>query len=226
MSQAHLTKLFTSIGLVLLIVVLNSWLATQGAKAILKIPLLHEERRATAFLALVVGSVMLIVTALVGWLHAKRYGEHWHARVPSVWLDGLSTQSIEGRLYQGVILLLFIGLPLASFYHFIGLVWNGHLCALNSPDQPLPVSAAWFNGIPNATDQIRLVDGLTAVQQPNNVVKELCEGGIEVFPGWEFILLALFIAAALVASMAFLYTVIIPPVSACKTHASEAVGNN
>jgi hypothetical protein len=220
MSQAHLTKLFAVFGLILLIVVVNSWLATQGAKAILKIPLLHEERRATAFLALAIGSVMLIITALAGLLHAKRYGERWHARVPSVWLEGLSTQSTEGQLYQAAILLLFIGLPLASFFHFIGIVWEGHLCVLNAPEQPLPVSAAWLSGIPNATDQIRLVDSLTTVQQPNGVTR-LCKGGIEVFPGWEFFLLALFIAGALVVSVSFLYAVMLTSASRSIALASD-----
>jgi hypothetical protein len=209
MSQANLTKLFTVFGLISLIVLMNSWLATQGAKAILKIPLLHEERRATAFLALAIGSTMLIITALAGLLHAKRYGERWHARVPSVWLEGLITQSTEGQVYQGAILFLFIGLPLLSFFHFIGIVWKGHLCVLNAPEQPLPVSAAWLTGIPNAKDQIRLVDGLTSVQQPTGATP-LCKGGIEVFPGWEFFLLALFIAVALGISVSFLYAVLLP----------------
>ena len=224
MSQAHLTKLFSAFGLILLIVVLNSWLATQGAKAILKIPLLHEERRATAFLALAIGSVMLIY-----------HGARRVASRKAIWRTlacsysqrvaggtNISTQSTEGQLYRAAILLLFIGLPLASFYHFLGIVWKGHLCVLNAPDQPLPVSAAWFSGIPNATDQTRLVDGLTVVQQASGVTA-LCQGGIEVFPGWEFILLALFIAAALAASVAFLYTLILTPVSPAKTLASEAM---
>jgi hypothetical protein len=219
MSQANLTKLFSFFGLILLIIVINSWLATQGAKAILKIPLLHEERRAAAFLALAIGSTMLIVTALAGLLHAKRYGGRWHARVPIVWLEGLITQSIEGQVYQGVILFLFIGLPLLSFFHFVGIVWKGHLCVLNAPEQPLPVSAAWLLGIPNATDQIRLVDGLTSVQQPTGATP-LCKGGIEVFPGWEFFLLALFIAVALGISVLFLYTVMVGPERSSNTKGS------
>jgi len=57
--------------------------------------------------------------------------------------------------------------------------------------------------------------------QPNGITG-LCKGGIEVFPGWEFILLALFIAVALVVSVSFVYTLMLAPVSPAKVLASEA----
>lgn len=209
MSQTHLTKLFSAFGILLLVILLNSWLATQGANAILKLPLLHEERPATAFLALGLGSVLLTLTALVGSLHARRHGADWHSRIPCVWLEDLETATWEGSLYQAVIGILFVALPLLSFWHFAGVVWKSWLCELDTAATPLGVSQAWLHGIPAAVDQIRLVDGLRSIKQPNGSFVPTCTGGIQVFPGWEFVLLMVMVAASAVSSLAFAYAVLL-----------------
>jgi hypothetical protein len=198
MTQDHLSKLFSVFGLILLIIVVNSWLASQGAKAILKIPLLHSERPAMAFLALAVGSGLLSITASVGLLYAARSTGNWHARVPAVWLQGLSTRSVEGKIFQFSVLLLFIGVPVGSFFHFTHIVWSSKLCLLDATSPAVPVSEHWLTGIAGATDQIRLVEDLTT---------EGCKNGIQVYPGWEFLLLIVATLLSLTLAACFLLQV-------------------
>lgn len=203
MTQSHLGKLFGAFGFILLVITVNTWLASQGAKAILKIPLLHEERPSMAFLALILGSVMLTVTSTIGFLHAKRHGTSWHDRIPAVWLENLNTSMIEARWYQAVVLLLLVGVPVASGFHFIGIVADAKLCESGSKVLT-PVLDAWLSGIPKATDQIRLVDGLTVVEQANGVMEWKCVGGIQVFPGWEFLIVGAALAVSIAMTVAFL----------------------
>jgi hypothetical protein len=181
MTPVHLTKLFTAAGLILLGLTANAWLASQGERALLNIPLLHQDRAANAFLTIFVASGVLIVTSGVGWLYALRNGDTWHRRIPTVWLKGLNTTSWDGRLYQILVLGLFIGIPIAAMVHLVDVLRDGELCILDTAAH-VPVSTGWLHGIPAAGDQqIRLLATFPADGH--------CTGGIQVFPGWEFLLL-------------------------------------
>lgn len=199
MKRAHLAKLFGSCGIVLVAVSLNTLLASQGGNAILKLPLIHDERAPMSFFALMIGSVLLLLTSATGFLYAGRSSGQWHDRIPVIWLKGLDTAAIEGQLFQLAIVGIFLALPVACFLHFIDVVWHSKLCVLGSTAPPVMVSDNWFKGIPGANNQIRLVEDLL----PNGT----CGKGVEVFPGWEFVLVWVAIGVSLVTTILFLLRV-------------------
>jgi hypothetical protein len=195
MNRDHLSTLYGGFGLVLLVICLNTWLASQGGKAILNIPLIHEERPAMAFFALMMGSVLLCLMSGVGFLYARRSGCAWHARIPPVWLKDLDTRSRDSQVFLVAALVVFVGIPLGAFYHFADIVLNSKLCVLGSGSPPVAVADAWYRGIPNADNQIRLVADLL----PGGT----CGKGVQVFPGWEF--LAVWVAGGLSVLMTALF---------------------
>jgi hypothetical protein len=200
MTQAHLSKLFGAVGLVLLVVAVNTWLASQGANPILSIPLLSRERPAMAFLGLALVSLLLGLTCSVGLLHARRYGNGWASRSPVVWLDGLNVASPEGTAFQAAVLFLFIAVPVAAAIHFADIVWTSKLCVLGSKDAPVLVSQSWFSGFEGTSKQIRLVADLGE--------NEECNNGIQVFPPWEFLFVAALAVCALSYATLFMLTVV------------------
>ena len=197
MNGGHLAKLFGSFGLILVAVSLNTLLASQGGHALLKIPLIHDERPAMSFFALMIGSVFLFLTSAVGFLHAGRSPGPWHDRVPVVWLEALDTKAVESKVFQIAVLANFTLFPVVCFGHFIDVVWNSKLCLLGSTARPVMVSDNWFSGIAGANSQIRLVEDLL----PNGT----CGNGVQVFPGWEFSVV--WIAVLLSLMMTCLYLV-------------------
>jgi hypothetical protein len=76
MNQSHLVKLFTALGLILLIISVNTWLAVQGGEKILSVSLISNEKAGAAFFGLMLCSVLLLLVAAVGLLHARRYGQN------------------------------------------------------------------------------------------------------------------------------------------------------
>jgi hypothetical protein len=198
MTRAHLNKLFGALGLILVVISVNTWLASQGVSPILSIPLLSQERPAMAFLGLALVNLLLGLVAAVGLLHARRYGDTWSSRTPVVWLDGLDVSSVEGRLFQAAVLVIFILVPIASALHFADIVWTSKLCELGSKTAPVFVSQSWFSGIEGATNQIRLVADLGQNGE--------CNHGIQVFPPWEFLFVAALMVFQLVCSALFALT--------------------
>ena len=196
MNRSHLAKLFGAFGIILLVISLNTWLASQGGKAILSIPLISDERPAMCFFGLIMGSVLLFLTSAVGFLHARRTTGPWPGKIPAVWLEDLDPHAYETKLFRLMIVVIFVAVPIACLAHLLDVVWNSKLCVLGSAARPVMVSGAWFNGIPGADNQIRLVENL--------LPKGTCGNGIQVFPGWEFSLVWLAAAASLVMSLLFL----------------------
>jgi hypothetical protein len=196
MKQSQLTTLFTGLGIILLVVTLNTWLASQAGRAILNVPLIHDERPAMAFFGLMMCSVLFFLTCLVGFIYAHRSLGCWHERIPPVWLKRLDTKAAESKVFLMVILVIFVGVPFGGLMHFIDIVWNSKLCVLNSKAEPVMVSQGWFFGILNADNQIRLVENLTNGK---------CDKGVQVFPGWEFSLV--WVAVVLSGVMAILFLV-------------------
>ena len=202
MKQSQLTTLFTGFGIILLVITLNTWLASQGGKAILNVPLVHEERPAMAFFGLMMCSVLLFLTCLVGFVDARRSPGPWHARIPPVWLKRLDTKAAESKIFLIIVLLLFVGVPIGGFVHLIDIVWHSKLCVLGSKAEPVMVSQAWFSGIPNADNQIRLVE--------DRLPEGTCGKGVQVFPGWEFTLVWLAVLASVSMAILFLAEVARP----------------
>jgi hypothetical protein len=183
MNRKHLSQLFTAFGLTALIISVNTWIAGQGGAAILSIPLLSAERPAQALYGLLLVGALSALTTLTGLIHAHRYGVRWHERIPVVWLARLNTNHWDGKLYQLVIVIMLVFVPLASLYKFYDTLSSTHLCLLDTSDDSL-FSENWKTGFPGRSEQVRLVTELK--QKPGTAERE-CAGGVEVFPPIEFI---------------------------------------
>jgi hypothetical protein len=196
MKRGHPAKLFGTFGVILVAVTVNTLLASQGGKAVLKTPLIHDERAAMCFFALMIGSVLLFLTGATGFLYAGRSSGPWHDRIPAIWLKGLDTGTIEGRIFQLAVLAILVVLPAVCFVHFLDVVWNSKLCVLDSTARPVMVSDNWFSGIAGANNQVRLVEDLL----PNGT----CGKGVQVFPGWEFSAVWIAVLASLLMACSLL----------------------
>ena len=60
MNATHINKLFMFIGVVTIIIAANTWLSSQGGKAIFSIALIEEERPAMAFMGLILVGFLLL----------------------------------------------------------------------------------------------------------------------------------------------------------------------
>jgi hypothetical protein len=187
MKAEHLNKLFVFFGVVTIIIAANTWLSSQGGKAVFSIALIADERPAMVFIGLAVVGVLLAVTAGVGSLHAIRHGTRWSERIPSTWLEGFCPTAPESVIYQGAIFVIFIIFPLAALIHFTDVLMSSKLCVLGQEAQPVPVSSAWWRGIPDAKDQVRLLEALTPAQDEKGTTRYRCQKGIQVFPPVEFV---------------------------------------
>ncbi len=213
MRRSHLAKLFSGLGIALLVISLNTWLASQGGKAILNIPLIEDERPAMSFTGLIMESVLLFLMSTVALLFARRTPGRWSKKIPPVWLQGLDPDALESKIFQELVLIVFIFVPMACMVHLVDIVWNSKLCVLGSKAPPVMVSEYWFKGIAGADNQIRLVEDLL----PGGT----CGKGIQVFPGWEFLLVWLAIAASFVVSLLFILQLISPLVPDHRAKASS-----
>ena len=204
MDQEHLSRLYGSVGIISLVITVNTLIQIQGGETILSMPLLSKEHPAAALYGLILVGALLTLTAIVGLVHAVRHGTSWHERAPLVWLAGLRTGTIEGRLYQAVLLILLIVLPAGSLLKFWDAVMSARLCLQGSPSEPQLVADAWWTGLAGTSAQTRLVTGLVAGAPAS------CGGGIEVFPPTEFVLIMLLDVFAALCVCVFLMALFRP----------------
>lgn len=118
MTPQQLGKVWTVLGALLAYYAVNSWIVSQGGNEIFGAKLVLSSRVPAAMMAIPICSVLLILTSWIGWLYARRTGNHWHERIPIVGFENLQTKSGEGRVYQGGMLALFSLLPALAFIHF------------------------------------------------------------------------------------------------------------
>jgi hypothetical protein len=193
-------------GTVGIVIAANTWLSSQGGKAIFSIALIVEGRPAIVFIGLIVVGFLLCLTAGLGWLYSFRFGSAWHERIPQTWLEGIETAAVESKFYQGGIFLVFIVFPLGALLHFVDVLGSSKICVLSEEAQPLLVSSTWWQGIPGATNQIRLVENLTPVTDAKGVIHNRCENGIQVYPPIEFFVVLFVDILAGILSFCFFFS--------------------
>jgi hypothetical protein len=202
-NATHINKLFMFIGVVTIIIAANTWLSSQGGKAIFSIALIEEERPAMAFMGLILVGFLLCIVAGLGWLYSHRFGTKWHERVPPTWLEGFESGALESQVYQVIIILIFVVFPLGALIHFTDVFTSSKLCVLGEEAEPVLVSSVLWHGIPGATNQVRLVEDLSPVADARGVTHNRCEKGIQVFPPVEFLAVFLIDCLAGVLSICF-----------------------
>jgi len=83
--------------------------------------------RGEGFGAIIGGGLFFLASSVLA-LHARRHGDRWHSRVPVVWLESLNTGAWEAKLFQVVILVIFIALPAAAIVRCMGEAESGDIC--------------------------------------------------------------------------------------------------
>jgi hypothetical protein len=118
MNQKHLTLIWQWMSVACLLFLITSIISIQGGSEFAgklfgdKLGNVADNKPAIGYFGAVIGSVLFLVASVALSLHAHRYGRSWHERVPVLWLEGLNTSSWEGRLFQAVVMILFLALPL------------------------------------------------------------------------------------------------------------------
>jgi hypothetical protein len=128
-----------------------------------------------AFFGLMMCSVLLFLTCLVGFVYARRSPRIWHARIPPVWLKRIDTSAPESKVFPMLVLMLFVGVPIGGFApsHRYCLEFQAVRARLKS--RACYVSHAWFFGTPNADSQIKLVE--------DRLPDGICGKSVQVFTG-------------------------------------------
>lgn len=138
MNQKHLTQIWQWTSVACMLFLLTSVVSIQGGSDLVakllgdKGGTLPDNKPAIGYFGAVVGSGLFLIASFALYLHAYRFGEHWHSRVPVVWLEGLNTSVWEGKLFQTVVLVLLLGLPAAGIVRCIGEAENGDICELDT----------------------------------------------------------------------------------------------
>jgi hypothetical protein len=128
------------------------------------------------FGAIIDGGLFLLASSALA-LHARRHGDRWHARVPVVWLEGLKTSAWEAKLFQVVILVIFMALPVGGIIRCIEEAESGDICELDTKHfyKGSETMLLW-PPVAKEGHQMRL--------RRAGAGEEPCATGVEIFPRW------------------------------------------
>lgn len=138
MNQKHLTQVWQWLSITCVLFIVGSIVSIQGGSEFVgklfgdKVGSVADNKPAVGYFAAIIGSVLFLGACLALSLNARRHGRCWHERVPVVWLEGLKTSSWEGKLFQAVVLLLFLVLPIAGMVKCIVEAESGDICELDT----------------------------------------------------------------------------------------------
>jgi hypothetical protein len=89
---------------------------------------LPDNKPAIGYFGAIVGGALFLIASFVLYLYAYRHGNRWHSRVPTVWLEGLDSDAWDGKLFQIIVLMLFLGIPAAGIVLCIKEAELGDIC--------------------------------------------------------------------------------------------------
>jgi hypothetical protein len=192
MTRLQIAKLWSVVSAVLLYYSLNSWLASQGGQEIFAVKLVAAGRVPTALLAILICAILITATSWIGQLFAKRSGPSWHDRIPVVGFESIETASTEGKIYQGVMLVLLSLLPAASLAHFWHILAGAKV--VTTGESPRLARSIWDWAALSSFDNPATVCADLKSNEP-----PVCNAGVTFLPGLEPALLALLTALALLS---------------------------
>jgi hypothetical protein len=181
MNQKHLTQVWQWMSVACVLFLLTSIISIQGGSEFVgkllgdKGGTLPDNKPAIGYFGAIVGSGLFLIASFALFLHAFRFGDHWHNRVPVVWLEGLETSVWDGKLFQIIVLVLFLGLPVAGIVVCISDAEIGDICELDTNH--------FYKG--SETTLLRppqAVEGHQMRLRREGAGEEPCKTGIEIFP--------------------------------------------
>jgi hypothetical protein len=138
MNQKHLTQVWQWMSVVCVLFLVTSVVSIQGGSEFVgklfgdKAGSLSDNKPAIGYFGAIVGGVLFLIASFVLLLHAYRHGNRWCDRVPVVWLEGLDTKVWDGKAFQIVALLLFLGIPAAGIILCVEEAEVGDICELDT----------------------------------------------------------------------------------------------
>jgi hypothetical protein len=133
MNKAHLTQLWKWLSLACVLFLVTSIISLQGGSEFLgrlfgdKLNA-GENKPAIGYFGAIIGGGLFLLSSSVLLLHARRYGDQWHSRIPVVWLEGLNTSAWEARFFQVCILVIFVAIPFAGIIRCMAEAESGDIC--------------------------------------------------------------------------------------------------
>jgi hypothetical protein len=182
MNQKHLTQIWLWVSIVCILYVLTNVISLQGGTDFVgrlfgdKGPANVANRPAVGYFGAIIGAGLFFVASSVLALHARRHGDYWHARIPVAWLENVNTAAWEARVFQIVVLGLFLALPALGIVRCMQEAERGEICEHDAShfyagDSTLLLAPPTAK---NRGNQMRL-RGSDSKGKP-------CDDGIEIFP--------------------------------------------
>lgn len=181
MNRKHLTQVWQWMSVACVLFLLTSIVSIQGGSEFVgkllgdKGGTVPDNKPAIGYFGAIVGSGLFLIASFALFLHAFRFGDHWHNRVPVVWLEGLDTSVWDGKLFQIVVLVLLLGLPVAGIVLCIGEAESGDICELDK-------SHFYKGSETTLLSPPRALEGHQMRLRRAGAGEEPCKTGIEIFP--------------------------------------------
>jgi hypothetical protein len=181
MNEKHLTQVWQWMSVICVLFLVTSIVSIQGGSEFVgkllgdKASSLPDNRPAIGYFGAIIGGGLFLIASLVLYLHAYRHGDRWHDRVPVVWLEGLNTNIWDGKAFQIIILILFLGLPVAGIILCIEEAETGDICELDT--------SHFYKG--SETTLLwppKAIDGHQMRLRRDGAGSEPCKSGIQIFP--------------------------------------------
>jgi hypothetical protein len=181
MNKAHLTQLWHWLSIVCVLFLVTSIISLQGGSEFLgrlfgdKGGATVDNKPAIGYFGTVVGAGLFLLALSVLLLHARRYGNQWHSRIPVVWLEGLNTSAWEAKVFQTCILVIFVAMPFAGIIRCMSEAEIGDICEQDTKNfyKGSETTLLWPPAAKEGK-QMRLRKG--------GAGPEPCSSGVELFP--------------------------------------------
>lgn len=209
MNQKHLTQIWQWMSVTCILFLLTSLISIQGGSEFIgklvgdKGGTLSDNKPAIGYFGVIVGSGLFLTASFALSLYARRHGNHWHDRVPVIWLEGLNTSAWHGKLFQLIVLILLLGLPAAGIFLCIAEAEKGDICELDTTH--------FYKGSETTLlSPPRSVEGHQMRLRRDGAGNAPCTSGIEIFPsfGTPFLIYGLPVLSGCMA-IAALVTVVL-----------------
>lgn len=181
MNQKHLTQVWQWMSVACVLFLVTSVVSIQGGSEFVgklfgdKAGSLSDNKPAIGYFGAIVGGVLFLIASFVLLLHAYRHGNRWRDRVPVVWLEGLDTNVWDGKAFQIIVLLLFLGIPAVGIILCIEEAEVGDICELDT-------THFYTGSETNLLWPPKAIDGHQMRLRREGAGNEPCKSGIEIFP--------------------------------------------
>jgi hypothetical protein len=209
MNQKHLTQIWQWMSVACVLFVLTGLVSIQGGSEFIgrvfgdKAALPADNKPAIGYFGAIIGGALFFVASCALALHAIRHGRSWHDRVPVVWLEGLDTSAREGRVFQVVVLVLFLALPATGIALCIAEAEKGDICEQDTTHfyTGSQKSLLW---------PPRPIDGNQMRLRREGSGQEPCKTGIQILSVWTPIFVYGVPAAGFLVALLALGAIFIP----------------